>query len=93
MKMTMMMMSITAALVLISGAASAQTAPAVPSDGAAAVKVKPPKPMCRSEDVTGSFFQQRTCHSKEEWAAIDAVNAANAERMSASRSGNGGVGR
>lgn len=80
-----------AAFVLWSSATFAQTN--APSDAtgatAAPAKVKPPKPICRSENTTGSMFPTRTCHTKEEWAAIDAANAANAERMQNSRSTTG----
>lgn len=55
------------------------------SAAVAPIKVKPPKTICRSEDTTGSMFPTRTCHSKEEWTAIDAANAANAERLRNSR--------
>ncbi|TXC71252.1 hypothetical protein FSB78_10060 [Sphingomonas ginsenosidivorax] len=80
---------ITVALLLAPGVAAAQAIEPVAAPPATstqpAVKAKPPKPLCRKEDVTGSFFPARTCHTKEEWAAIDAANAQNAERMSATR--------
>jgi hypothetical protein len=80
---------ITVALLLAPGVAAAQAIePAAAPQATStppAVKTKPPKPICRKEDVTGSFFPARTCHTKEEWAAIDAANAQNAERMSAAR--------
>jgi hypothetical protein len=73
--------------------AVAQTAGAAAPNSAApttaSAKIKPPKPICRKEDVTGSFFPARTCHTKEEWAAIDAANAKNAERISAARNNSG----
>ncbi|TXC71505.1 hypothetical protein FSB78_11540 [Sphingomonas ginsenosidivorax] len=80
-----MKMMIAIALILSSSAGLAQTA----ATGSAAANAKPPKPICRSEPVTGSIFPQRSCHSKEEWTAIDAANAANAERMSAARNAGG----
>ncbi|WP_380778792.1 hypothetical protein [Sphingomonas sp. R86520] len=83
------MKAIIAAVFIVSSIAGfAQTAPtaAPPTDTTVALaNAKPPKPICRRESVTGSNFQTRTCHSKEEWAAIDSENAANAERMSNSR--------
>jgi hypothetical protein len=36
------------------------------------------KKICRSEQVTGSIMPKRTCHTAQEWAAIDAQNQANA---------------
>jgi hypothetical protein len=79
---------IAAALMVSSTAVFAQatTTPAPSTDAAdAPAKAKPLKPICRRESVTGSNFQTRTCHSKQEWAAIDAQNAADVERMSNSR--------
>ncbi|MDQ0836966.1 hypothetical protein [Sphingomonas faeni] len=78
---------IAATLIMASSAGATQTAaPPVPADATApAAKSKPPKPVCRSEDKTGSMFPTRTCHSKEEWTAIDAANASNVERMSNAR--------
>jgi hypothetical protein len=75
------------ALFLGSSAGATQiAAPLTPADAAPpTAKVKPPKPICRSEDKTGSMFPVKTCHSKEEWAAIDVANAANVERMSNAR--------
>lgn len=37
-----------------------------------------PKKVCRSEQPTGSFIAKRTCHTAEEWKAIDAANGQNA---------------
>jgi hypothetical protein len=69
-------------LVMTSNGAVAQTS--VPSDSTAPsnvpTEVKPSKPICRSETTMGSRFTTRTCHSKREWAAIDAANAAIIER-------------
>ncbi|MGN6620693.1 MAG: hypothetical protein ACTHKR_06490 [Sphingomonas sp.] len=38
---------------------------------------KPPKEkkICRSEQTTGSYLPKRTCHTAEEWKAIDGTNA------------------
>ena len=72
-----------AALIVLPNVALAQTT--APSDKSSAVlaplKMKPPKPICRSEDTTGSMFPTRTCHTKEKWTAIDRANATNAERL------------
>jgi hypothetical protein len=80
-----------AALIISSSAAFAQTSAPTdrPNADVISAKVKPPKPICRSEDTTGSMFPTRTCHTKEEWTTIDAANAANAERMRNSRSSTG----
>jgi hypothetical protein len=79
------------ALAVTSSVSFAQTS--APADTTAVsnapTKMKPLKPICRSEDTTGSMFPTRTCHTKEEWTAIDAANAANAERMRNSRSSAG----
>ena len=65
-------------------------APSIPTEVTASpAKAKPPKSICRSANTTGSMFPTRTCHSKEEWSAIDAANAANTERMSNARKGTG----
>lgn len=67
-----------AVLAISSSRAFAQTS--APSDNTAAsvapTKVKLVKPICRTEAATGFRFTTRTCHSKEEWAAIDAANSA-----------------
>ena len=83
--------SMAVALLMASSAGVAQTAPPSKTSDAAVptAKAKPPKPICRREDTTGSLFPTRTCHSKEEWPAIDAANAANTERMSNARKGTG----
>ena len=39
------------------------------------------KKICRSERPTGSYFTKRTCHTRAEWKAIDAVNAGDTQMM------------
>ena len=39
------------------------------------------KKLCRSLEVTGSIMPKRTCHTKAEWAQIDAANAADARQF------------
>jgi hypothetical protein len=39
------------------------------------------KKICRSLEVTGSIMPKRTCHTKAEWAQIDATNAADARQF------------
>jgi len=63
-----------AALCAFSSALYAQAAPAP-----AAEKPVKEKKICRQEDVTGSIMMARTCHTKEEWAQIDAANSRNAQ--------------
>lgn len=46
----------------------------------------PAKKICRSYQTTGSIMpSRRTCHTKSEWALIDADNQEQAERI---KSGN-----
>ena len=49
---------------------------ATPSPAAAVAK---PKLSCRVEEETGSYVRHRICHTREEWAAIDAQNADNTQ--------------
>jgi hypothetical protein len=46
--------------------------------GPVAEKPAKEKKVCRRQDVTGSIMTQHICHSKDEWAQIDAENARNA---------------
>jgi hypothetical protein len=39
------------------------------------------KKLCRSLEVTGSIMPKRTCHTKAEWAQIDAANAADTRQF------------
>ncbi len=80
---------IAVALVLSSSAGLAQESVQNGAAVSAPVKIKP---ICRSEAVTGSNFPKRTCHSKEQWAAIDAATAVNTDRMLASRRASGNTG-
>lgn len=54
-------------------------AQATPAPGAE--KPVKEKKICRQEDVTGSIMMARTCHTKEEWAEIDAANARSAQHV------------
>jgi hypothetical protein len=47
--------------------AQTDTAPATTP----AAKPAKPKRVCREQDFTGSRMPQRTCHTADEWAAID----------------------
>ncbi len=70
---------------LIAGllAAATQTAtPApAPAPAPAAVAPKPEKRVCRSETATGSTIPKRICHTKTEWAQIDADNTRNVDSL------------
>jgi len=58
--------------------AFAQTAPASDSTP----KPVKEKKICRRETTTGSIIGARsTCHTKSEWAAIDAANARSTDDM------------
>ena len=60
---------------LVAAPVFAQTAaPAAPVIVTAAKPVKV-KPVCRSSQVSGSLMPERTCHSAQEWAEIDAGRA------------------
>lgn len=73
-----------ASVALLATPALAETTnPAAKSDEIAA-----DKKVCRSVPVTGSNMRKRTCLTRAEWAQIDGMNGANAERaMDSKRSG------
>jgi len=72
-----------AAAFTLSGSLLAQaTAPASTVPAAAPEKEKK---ICRREQVTGSIMQQRICHTREEWAAIDEANRQAAQNFAASK--------
>ncbi|WP_010219068.1 hypothetical protein [Sphingomonas sp. PAMC 26621] len=52
------------------------------ADPAVAAKpiADPDKKICRAEDVTGSLFPKRVCHTRAEWAEIGASRQTAAER-------------
>jgi hypothetical protein len=72
-----MLISLLAAMALEAQAGSAQPAPAT-SQAAPAVAPKAAaaaNPItCRSEIETGSNFHKRICHTKTEWAQIEAAD-------------------
>jgi hypothetical protein len=76
-----------ACYVAVAGAtiATAQDAPS----SAAAPDAKPAKvhKICRQEVDTGSIMPHSTCHTKEEWAAIEAANRQQVDQMSMHRGG------
>ncbi|MES3057538.1 hypothetical protein O6V14_18035 [Sphingomonas faeni] len=69
-----------AAILFVASAASAQQpVPATPSaePNEAAAKPTPiEKPICRSEETTGSRFSKKVCRTKAEWNAMAADGAA-----------------
>jgi len=73
---------------LVASAAIAQDVPAP----AATPDTKPEKKICRRVAVTGSILGSKpTCHTKSEWADIDARNAAAAEQFSDRNKGVGSL--
>ena len=69
-----------AALCASSSTLYAQATPAP----AAETPVKEKK-VCRREETTGSIMPTRICHTKDEWAQIDAANARAAEQFNNAR--------
>jgi hypothetical protein len=63
-----------AALSLIAASDVPQTAPTSSTPAANSDKPKddPDKVICRSQPVTGSRFIKRVCHTRAEWAQMDA---------------------
>ena len=58
----------------------AQTAPT------GATASKPDKKICRRIEVTGSIVPYKSvCHTRSEWASIDAENGRNVESMTSGR--------
>jgi hypothetical protein len=49
----------------------------------------PDKKICRSQEVTGSLFPKRVCHTKSEWAAVESDQERSAEQLQARSRGNG----
>lgn len=67
------------ALIAIATPAAAQQEAPATSKPAAEKKV------CRPIQTTGSMMAKRVCHSKAEWASIDATNGQNADRALSQR--------
>ena len=53
----------------------AVAAPALADNSSDAAKPPKEKKVCRSEPVTGSIVFRSICHTRDEWASIDADNA------------------
>ena len=71
-----------------------QTQPSVPAPttSSAATDAPADKKICRREPVLGSIMPKRTCHTKSEWASIDAANSAAASDALSRRNGRTGTG-
>lgn len=72
-----MIVSLFAALLVLPQAEASMPTPA-PSPAAE-------KPICRREVATGSTLSKRICHTKAQWAAINADNAANMDSLQRAR--------
>jgi hypothetical protein len=70
-----MIIAILAAVLLDAQAAGTTVAPPATSVAAAPAKAaaanEDDKVVCKSEQVTGSHFSTRVCHTKHEWAQIE----------------------
>ena len=60
--------------------------------GSGATDASTDKKICRRESVLGSIMPKRTCHTKSEWASIDAANSAAASDALSRRNGRTGTG-
>jgi len=80
-----------ACLIAVAGATAS---PSQDAPAAAAPDVKPVKmhKLCRQDVATGSIMPRTTCHTKDEWAQIDADNQAQANRELAHRAGSSSSG-
>ncbi|MDB5677056.1 hypothetical protein [Sphingomonas bacterium] len=73
-------------LVIAALSSALVTCPVLAQDGpAAAPKPVREKKICRSEISTGSILRATTCHTKAEWAAIDARNQRDANDAMSNR--------
>jgi len=61
--------------------AQSPSASARPMGDEAPAEAPKEKKLCRSLEVTGSIMPKRSCHTKAEWAQIDATNAADARQF------------
>ncbi|MGY4395608.1 hypothetical protein ACVWZA_000769 [Sphingomonas sp. UYAg733] len=74
-------LTVAAAAILLSSTVSAWAQTAVPSGTVEAPPAE--KKFCRSIQKTGSIMPgKRTCRTKQEWATIDAQNAAKTDDFS-----------
>lgn len=72
--------------VVLAAVSFAVAAPAVAGDSPDAAKPAKQKKVCRREPVTGSIIPYKTtCHTKDEWASIDADNARAVDNMNNNR--------
>ena len=76
--------------VVLAAVSFAVAAPAVAGDSPDTTKPEKEKKVCRREVVTGSIVPYKmTCHTKSEWASIDAENARGVESMANNNRPNG----
>jgi predicted secreted protein len=62
--------------ILLAAVSFAVAAPALADNSSDATKPPKEKKVCRREAVTGSIVGFRSvCHTRDEWASIDAANA------------------
>jgi hypothetical protein len=74
-------LAMAAASILLASTVSAWAQDAAPNNAAAPAAAE--KKFCRSIQKTGSIMPgKRTCRTKQEWAAIDAQNAAKTDDFS-----------
>ncbi len=68
--------------------AAVAATPVIAQTGATtpAPKLEKVKKTCREEMATGSMFAKRTCHTADEWKAIDSQNEKNAQDALSRRS-------
>ncbi|THD36007.1 MAG: hypothetical protein E7773_08670 [Sphingomonas sp.] len=72
--------------VVLAAVSFAVAAPAVAGDSPDSAKPAKEKKICRRETVTGSIVPfKTTCHTKSEWASIDAENARAVDSMANNR--------
>lgn len=73
-------------------AQQAQSSTPAATAGSGATAAPADKKICRREPVLGSIMPKRTCHTKSEWASIDAANSAAASDALSRRNGRTGTG-
>jgi len=69
-----------------------QPSPSAATASSGATDAPADKKICRREPVLGSIMPKRTCHTKSEWASIDAANNAAASDALSRRNGRTGTG-
>lgn len=76
--------------VVLAAVSFAVAAPALADNSSDAGKPAKEKKVCRRETVTGSIVGARSvCHTRDEWASIDAANARQVDDSLGNRTGRG----